>query len=54
MSRARDAEARDVLLQKRSEIVAKVDQLGTHDPAEVATSDSASESVTPPHMPSRG
>jgi len=34
--RARDAEARDVLLKKRSEIVAKVDQLGVHDPAEVA------------------
>jgi DnaK suppressor protein len=33
---ARDAEARDVLLKKRSEIVAKVDQLGAHDPAEVA------------------
>src|ERR1700730_9256821 len=27
---------RDVLLKKRSEIVAKVDQLGEHDPAEVA------------------
>ncbi|MFZ2032742.1 MAG: TraR/DksA family transcriptional regulator [Candidatus Dormiibacterota bacterium] len=33
---AREAEARDVLLKKRSEIVAKVDQLGEHDPAEVA------------------
>jgi DnaK suppressor protein len=33
---ARDAEAREVLLKKRSEIVAKVDQLGAHDPAEVA------------------
>ena len=32
----RDAEAREVLLKKRSEIVAKVDQLGVHDPAEVA------------------
>jgi DnaK suppressor protein len=29
-------EARDVLLSKRAEIVAKVDQLGAHDPAEVA------------------
>src|ERR1700726_4935669 len=27
---------RDALLQKRSEIIAKVDQLGEHDPAEVA------------------
>lgn len=35
--RARDAEARDVLLKKRSEILAKVDQLGAHDPAEVAS-----------------
>jgi DnaK suppressor protein len=33
---ARDAKARDVLVRKRSEIVAKVDQLGEHDPAEVA------------------
>lgn len=33
---ARDVEARDVLLKKRSEILAKVDQLGAHDPAEVA------------------
>jgi RNA polymerase-binding transcription factor DksA len=33
---ARDAKARDVLVKKRSEIVAKVDQLGEHDPAEVA------------------
>jgi DnaK suppressor protein len=33
---ARDAEARDVLLKKRSGILAKVDQLGAHDPAEVA------------------
>jgi DnaK suppressor protein len=32
----RDAKARDVLLKKRAEIVAKVDQLGAHDPAEVA------------------
>jgi DnaK suppressor protein len=32
----RDAAAREVLLRKRSEIVAKVDQLGLHDPAEVA------------------
>jgi DnaK suppressor protein len=29
-------ETRALLLQKRAEIVAKVDQLGTHDPAEVA------------------
>jgi len=33
---ARDVEARYVLLKKRSEILAKVDQLGAHDPAEVA------------------
>jgi DnaK suppressor protein len=30
------AETRGVLLRKRSEIVAKVEQLGAHDPAEVA------------------
>jgi DnaK suppressor protein len=30
------ARMRDLLMQKRSEIVDKVDQLGTHDPAEVA------------------
>jgi DnaK suppressor protein len=30
------AKARDALVSKRSEIVAKVDQLGAHDPAEVA------------------
>ncbi len=29
-------QTRDVLMQKRSEILAKVDQLGAHDPAEVA------------------
>jgi DnaK suppressor protein len=31
-----DTKARDLLLSKRAEIVAKVDQLGAHDPAEVA------------------
>src|SRR5580704_12969314 len=30
------ANARDLLVSKRSEIVAKVDELGAHDPAEVA------------------
>jgi RNA polymerase-binding transcription factor DksA len=30
------ANARDLLVRKRSEIVTKVDQLGAHDPAEVA------------------
>jgi RNA polymerase-binding transcription factor DksA len=30
------AQTRDLLMQKRSEILTKVDQLGAHDPAEVA------------------
>jgi DnaK suppressor protein len=31
-----DSSARELLLAKRAEIVAKVDELGAHDPAEVA------------------
>jgi DnaK suppressor protein len=37
MSGDADSAARDVLLAKRAEIVAKVDALGEHDPAEVAS-----------------
>jgi DnaK suppressor protein len=36
MSGDADADAREVLLAKRAEIVARVDALGEHDPAEVA------------------
>ena len=36
MTRNSDPAARELLLAKRAEIVAKVDALGEHDPAEVA------------------